>query len=336
MSRIPCVLLVLLFLCTAPSRADDDDEPAPEPGRRPPADEVMEDEVDQSEENPRLRIAPSEATGLRYLRAIERGGDRQLREWAESDSIELSLMGYWQLLREKTVRTDTHLLEIRDRAGEQRFLGFLLAKTKLQPPEWWESAFVQPRWKSGELYGAAFQEAQKGPEPLEGKKRPPWYRLRTPPGVVLRQEKSSDLVEAASGDRIAKITPEAFELASKHITFVECFQWDFDKDLTVIVFYSGIGHGALILGIEPDTGKIRWRNSVWAGAVENLHLVGASGSWHQYIELVRKDGQIAVFGEGVNNAWMETFDLNSGKNLYRFSTNLWNVQVPDRRPPLRK
>ncbi len=72
----------------------------------------------------------------------------------------------------------------------------------------------------------------------------------------------------------------------------------------------------LLYAVQPDTGTVNWSTSVWCAG----DFCGYEGQGSHHVNLKLRDQEVFVFGFSENTAYIEWFDLKTGKNLGRFGT----------------
>jgi hypothetical protein len=84
------------------------------------------------------------------------------------------------------------------------------------------------------------------------------------------------------------------------------------------VFSRSGGFAFRVYGFAGKGGMPAWTADVWAAG--RTMLLGDAG--HR-MQLVEKDGTLFVFGAESHGAYLEAFDLATGKCLYRFCSGYW-------------
>lgn len=72
-----------------------------------------------------------------------------------------------------------------------------------------------------------------------------------------------------------------------------------------------------LYAVEHSTGKIVWSSEVWAEGALVLH----QGPGSHYVEMELSGNRLAVYGFSEVNAYVEVFDIRTGRNECRFSTS---------------
>jgi hypothetical protein len=85
-----------------------------------------------------------------------------------------------------------------------------------------------------------------------------------------------------------------------------------------VALYHNRGSAFPLLCIDPHSGKVYWQSEVWG---VNRRATDAGIGYYNIAILVNHES-VAVFGQS-DECNLEVFDRNTGKALYRFSTNEW-------------
>jgi hypothetical protein len=94
----------------------------------------------------------------------------------------------------------------------------------------------------------------------------------------------------------------------------------FSKELSVVVNYDGSVGGMFgIAGFEGSGGKPKWTAYVWSSGRSGP----TTGVHYQFVEMKEKDGICYIFGQEVAGAYLEAFDMKTGKCQFRFCTCFW-------------
>jgi hypothetical protein len=91
-----------------------------------------------------------------------------------------------------------------------------------------------------------------------------------------------------------------------------------DRDFSVVSFACRAGFRFNLLCVDSNTGALLWQADVWAAGRTTL-----GGAEVHRISSIRKDDLIANFGAESHGAYVETFDLRTVRNRFRFCTCYW-------------
>jgi hypothetical protein len=94
--------------------------------------------------------------------------------------------------------------------------------------------------------------------------------------------------------------------------------------MSFVALYSTLGDRFSLLCIESRSGRPLWKTSVWALGAEVVPY--GIGVRRHDLGIICTGRQVAVFGDDGDSCYLEAFDTQTGKNIFRFSTNYWNVK----------
>jgi hypothetical protein len=94
-------------------------------------------------------------------------------------------------------------------------------------------------------------------------------------------------------------------------------------DRAFVAFFDEYGEKYSLLCIDRKSGKVLWKEQVWALATEQIPA--RTGPWGHALTMVLQNRSVVLLGIGVG-CYIESFDIATGKPLYRFSSNTWNAR----------
>jgi hypothetical protein len=180
-----------------------------------------------------------------------------------------------------------------------KFVAFFKERTKAPVPEWWATGVTDVDLFTGEHH--AFVGISK--------KKETWAALAKKRLVV---EAKGDNLLCSAGGRSVEFPKGTFR------GLIDSFVGLLGEKRSVVAAYMDIGFAYEVAGFEGKGGKPVWKARVWAA---NRHFVAGFG--YHYIEMTEKDGVVYLFGMDPHCAYVEAFDMISGKVQFRFSSCYW-------------
>jgi hypothetical protein len=288
----------------------------------------LQQNVDQRERLIRdiVEAKTSDELGKAYRSLFRLVGRHGLADLLRDPNTGIALQAAWEIASERPPKDP--------RANIQRFIGFVRGRTQMQVPLLWEVGlichslfFSHPSQRDATLkeyvHIAAFLKIVDGSVrqgPLPYKVSP--LGISLPAGMSAKKEK--DKIVISRGQASILVRADLFEdLRSRR-----WFKFDYCSVLigpkyAYLILHDQFGSRFPLVKLDTQSGKKCWQASVMAFGTENLGPL--TGSWDHYPELVSTDDNIAIFGLGAGGCYLEAFDQQTGKNCYRFATNLWYV-----------
>jgi hypothetical protein len=243
-----------------------------------------------------------------YLQLFRTVDSKGLHKLLAFDNDSIALQCAWE-----EVRTD---LPAKDRGNVpplrldaerlQRFLGFLEGRLRLSCPDWWQDLILNAHaHNKSNIYFM-----RKGTD---------WYHS-TREGWLAPQNTSFEIAEkeiiVRVGSESVVIPRAAVEPTLKlHrppnvsavVTTKEC----------VCAISDEMPSCADVFCFDKDRPGLRWKAKTW-----HVGAYGGSGgrTWH-WMSLVVQNARVFLFGGGQNAVYIEAFELSTGKNLLRFSSD---------------
>lgn len=219
----------------------------------------------------------------------------------------VALAAGWERVR----RTIPKVLD-EDAEGEpektalSRFLGLAEGRLQMSLPPFWEAALRGTNSNGRDNIWFAFPKGAAWPN-SHGDDA--WKNRR----VELRHQ--DDRCVVTVGDRTWTLPCESY----MRDAFVELA-----GDTVFVALYEETACQYRLHAINEKSGQARWEADVWAGTVPT----GGTGlSWHN-VEVRVHGNEVVVFGVSDNAAYVETFDVKTGKSLCRFGTGYFEFDEP--------
>lgn len=181
-----------------------------------------------------------------------------------------------------------------------KFTGFAEAKLCDIIPSWWTNSLLISKINLG-AYAVNAEYRRRDFSIGLSTVSPPRYKI------------SSDFL--MDGER--ELIPVAVltKIKAKSDKYIELARLD---DCLFVVFYSDSVMPLTLYRIELKTGKILFKSTVWANEYRF-----ASGAPLHCLSLSLTKAKVSIFGIEPGSAYIEQFDITSGKPALRFSSSIW-------------
>lgn len=245
-------------------------------------------------------------------RLFTQASEEGLRGFLAHADHGVALAAGWERVR-RTIPTivDEEAYTKPDRTAVSRFLGLVEGRLQMSLPPVWEAALRAASSNGRENIWFAW----------------PYDKAATMPAVHGDDAQEIRRVESRrEGDRyLVTVGDKTWTLPYADIgrgVFVELA-----GDTTFVALYEDTATPYQLYAIDEESGKVRWEADVWAGTVPT----GGTGlSWHN-VEVRVHGNEVVVFGVSGNAAYVETFDVKTGKSLCRFGTGYFEFDEPAER-----
>jgi hypothetical protein len=275
-----------------------------------------------------LESQKSREVGAAY-RALFRVVDRRgLHALVGHKNPGIAMQAAWELCLARVAVKDP-------RGNVQRFLGFVEGRTQLDVPLRWEVALVirlvplapPDIDKALKDYLGVAPFLEKGPNGSVNFPAPEFRKsvlgLWAPSEITVKKENGK--VVFSQGQASIFLEEEDLLQESRLGKSRErnyCML-TIGSDSSYLILYDLFGDQGSLLSLDTRTSKIRWRAQVMCMGAEKF--ARRTGSWYHEAILVPAGEDVAVFGIGSDGCYLEAFDRQTGRNSYRFATNLWYV-----------
>lgn len=249
----------------------------------------------------------------------------ELTELKHHSNLGISFCAAWEAVRRSTLAGDNippERIEHRsiDDAVLGNFLGFLEGRLGFNLPERWSKNFdgrtVAHRATGGRL-------SDEGPplgndatdDAIVSLNHDISATTSTPGLTLLRAEKGVDVGIDGKKYHI----PEAVfshALRYQEFSIIDALPAS-DKGLVCAV-HSEVGRTYFLYYVHANEPAPRWTSNVWADW-GMLRAASGSGYWH-VLDIVLHEKRVFLFGSSPICMYIEGFDLDSGRNVCRFST----------------
>lgn len=225
----------------------------------------------------------------------------------------VAIRAAWERL-ERGVRTDNPVenqsFEVSpDRSAIERFVGFVEGRLNVLPPVWWVEMLI------GSLYrDAGTHEYWVFHRPAD----PVYHRteigLLAEDGIELHEV---DRGTAVVGNGMDFVIPVAVTSDASRRGITEGISACSDGHSNFVALYSSIPHGFRVSRIDAQSDEMNWSARVWVNG-ENVLFTGNRHC--NFVELMRTDRLLYVFGANLHDVYIEAFQIEDGVSEFRFST----------------
>jgi hypothetical protein len=88
-----------------------------------------------------------------------------------------------------------------------------------------------------------------------------------------------------------------------------------------LAFYDQLANPYPLVCVDSRSGEVLWREMVWAMGFTRA----IAGTAVHNMNMNLTGGAISIFGDRPSGVYAESFDVENGTNIFRFSTNSWHV-----------
>lgn len=258
------------------------------------------------------KATSAETKGDALKKLFETTGKKGLSELMKDNDLGIALQAGWESHKrivKRPVPINSRVDDIYDPTDLRAFLKFLKEKTKCPIPDWWNEDLVDVDVVPGRLH--TFRGLAKQPALADGV-----AGGKVVKGAELFQRGGT--VTYSLGKNSIDFPKETFGL-DRNIPQYVAFTAIWTEKISVVTAYDLLGGMQFkVAGFESVSGKAIWNSSIWS---VNRTILDAAAP-HR-IELVACKNCFYVFGEEPHGMYIESFDLATGKCLFRFSTSYW-------------
>jgi len=273
---------------------------------RPIAREVGTENADQT----RAMSAPHSPVQLarRYTHLFAGVTDDRVRRLATHVDSGVALAAGWELVR-RTLPPDKHPMNVPvSRDFLVGFLKLVEARTQLEVPRRWE-AIVQSARAHGRnnIWFPTPEDLKLGDRTTEDERETQVVKValgRDPCAVTVR-DRTWILALPPSMRRVEK--------ASVKLT----------KATVYVAIYGSRPVPYALYAVDHHTHNVKWLSRVWGSGGLITYL---GYGWHE-VELRIHHDKLFVFGVSDDAVYIEVFDVDTGRNLYRFSDAYFEPEI---------
>jgi hypothetical protein len=187
------------------------------------------------------------------------------------------------------------------------FLGFLQARTKVSPPDWWRQVVLRAR--ANRRDNILPDKTKTVPYHLAG-----IDRVRCPVNAAVEKDGDS-LIYRVGADRIS--IPEEIQEGVDRGHFVDTASGCFTDKRVFLAVHDNIGYPHKVGCIDRSSGKLLWRASACG-----CWWDGASGHHESWVSVgATDDDRVFVFGAASVGFYLHGFRSSDRRSLVRFSSN---------------
>lgn len=191
-----------------------------------------------------------------------------------------------------------------------RFIGFAEGRLKTRVPDWWEETITRRHLVDDHQYWPLDDPGQfKWPyQQLKLGDRPVWV-----PNAVSLSDEEGRVVIRQGGARFSlpqAMWNEQIREASVGARVTPTHCW--------LAPFADRGAAHPLLCFETSSGKLLWQSDVWALSNQGHKT---SSQTFQWLEIIPQAERVLVIGSGLAGVYIEGFDRQSGRNLFRFASH---------------
>lgn len=282
------------------------------------------------------RATSSLEAGRAYRDLFQNADLATLERLSKAPNLGISLQAYWRLnnvrVSKESAEPDGSAISdavslngsTRDPEYMGQFFGFFEGRTLVRPPVFWKEAVLSN--------DAVCDDRADNAAPHEGSSSTSdWGPLKLASGTTAKRVGDKAVINMwVLNDKIEFTLPANVldnlpdppdEVAIDRVCFYH------DDETTLLALYRSEWSGRFPLRcVESASGRMKWSAEVWGAGDEQVP--GGSGFRTHCVELSCDDRMAVVFGRATLGVYAEGFDLATGKALFRFASNYWNVWRP--------
>ena len=223
-----------------------------------------------------------------------------LRQLLSDSDCGVALAAGWEIVRRSAPQEKRPNTTALDESALSRFLGLVEGRTSIAVPQVWEAVLFSATFNSDrDLYFSRLK-APGSKAILDAEGRVDAHR-----GTV-RREGDRWTVESKSGMWSLTARDYPADIAAIMLT---------DRNAYVAV-YGSEPFPYTLFAVDRSSSKVLWSTEVRADGGSMDH----TGTWWHEVQLRLNRDTLIVFGISVSVAYIEAFDAETGKGLYKFST----------------
>jgi hypothetical protein len=252
-----------------------------------------------------LRAGSSRQAAAAFRAYFLRLGRAKLNDQLKDENTGIALQAAWETHLKpvkRKMKAGDRTDDVYDPAELGRFVEFLKERTKAPVPNWWATDITDVDLFPGQHHGFIG----------------PWYAARRKRKEAdrgqLLVEMKEDSVICTAGNRSVEFPNDTF-----NGTFGGSFVGQLGEKRSVVAAYtSASGFAYQVAGFEGKGGKTTWKADVWAAGRNGLGGLG-----YHFVQMTEKDGVAYLFGMESHGAYVEAFDVATGRVQFRFCTCYW-------------
>jgi hypothetical protein len=281
--------------------------------------------LDESNEAERIILSDKPCPHLiqsLYASLILAADEESLAKLIAGTSTSVSMASAWERLR-RASNWNPHVPSgnVFDNDALARFLGVVEGRLKVTIPTWWEQVFGAMALNNRAIpYFPFMSPERQAVERVEPTYRRTAGHLLISIGMRLEHERELDewAIISDDGDRLV-IPREWQEQLGRGDAVTVLFH---DERCYLSMHVSRDPY--TLLSIDRRTGATLWVARVWAGC----GVSGSTGSGWHWSSFVLTGDEVVVLGISTDAAYIESFDVVTGKAIARFWTGFHEVVHP--------
>jgi hypothetical protein len=191
-----------------------------------------------------------------------------------------------------------------------RFLGLVEGRLKTRIPRWWEEALQESHvFNRNHMYFPLSTKYKYLPSAID---------LEIASDMAVEIDR--DRVIIRHNDRSIRIARDVFDSIIRRCKSIQPSQLSvcIHKEQTVLALHSESGFPYKLFCLDSVAGELLWATNVWG-----VNRPNAEGLRYHYVSMVVQDGELIVFGAECSGIYIESFNVATGSNIFRFSSTLW-------------
>lgn len=257
-----------------------------------------------------LAAQGDEARSSAYRKLFEMVSYRELAAMKHDPDLGIALQAAWEQARvgvPRQAKMAGRIDTVYSPETMGRFVEFLNEKVGTKPPAWFKDGLLNTDYFPGQHH--AFGRSKVGPSySASGSDREvndgSLLTISGDKVTIARKGKSVDSTEKLVGldrmsERVAVECADGLFLCAVHGN------------------YSG-GYPYKLVALDEKSGLQKWQADVWAA-----RRGGSTGIGHHDVSMVVDEKAVTLFGMESHGAYVESFELSTGKPIFRFCTSYW-------------
>ena len=249
-----------------------------------------------------------------------------IRQLKQSKNVTVALLAAWREVQIREGLFITNYSNSLERGSVLRFLGFLEGRTQINVPPWWERTLLSSGIVNRSVGIPLFDLSTCTTSPRPRDKQRETYefneelRLSVPSKLqISKMESGINISTFYLGNRRTIIIPTSSFKKIKRKTSGGMIYVKFDRKHVYLAIFNNSG-SFWVWCLEKDSGRLVWDAIVWGGGY------GMGGNWdNQELDIFECGNCVVIFGASNIGMFVEAFDIENGKVLFRFSTSFWTL-----------
>lgn len=259
-----------------------------------------------------LKATTPDDKAAAYKNYFKKVGRKGLEELTKDKDTGIALQAAWETNKkviERPVPLPHRHEHVYESGGLKRFVGAVEVRTGVTVPGWWAAAVVDVDVLpvTGHSVAVGSRLRDWGLKRAKAEKY-----VRVPEADEL--DRAGDVFTYRAGARSVSFSASDVDVPLFH----DAVAGVLTPGRSALAMYDlGSGHSFWLVGLNGG-GQRDWRGKVWGAGRTFL-----AGLAPHRVTLFEKNGTLFVFGAEGGGAYVEAFDMATGKNVFRFCTGYW-------------